>query len=154
MVLEIWPPAPCRSSLNSQGRATRRELLLLHFAESRNRHPCNVAAGVGIAQADRERRRQKSRRPSVGACLAAVRSSNADPGVPDPLIVDLRIIDHDIQTQSLHRQSADRRQQRLRSNDAIVLRSHQSHARVDQFLLRVEDVKRGSLPDPRLFAER
>ena len=60
----------------------------------------------------------------MGACLAAVRSSNADPGVPDLLIVDLRIIDHDIQTQSLHRQSADRRQQRLRSNDAIVLRSH------------------------------
>ena len=65
----------------------------------------------------------------------------------------LRIIHHDIQTQSLHRQSADRRQQRLRSNDAMVLRGHQSHARVDEFLLCVEDVKRGSLPDPRLFAD-
>ena len=33
-----------------------------------------------------------------------------------------------------------------------MLRGHQSHARIHQFLLCVEDVERGSLPDPRLFA--
>jgi hypothetical protein len=65
----------------------------------------------------------------------------------------LRIVDHDIQSQTLHRQSADRRQQCVRRDDAIVLRGHQSHARIHQFLLGVEDVERGSLPDPRLFAD-
>jgi hypothetical protein len=66
--------------------------------------------------------------------------------------VHLRIVDHDIQSQSLHRQSADGRQQRVRRDDAIVLRGHQSHARIHELLLRVENVERGSLPDPRLFA--
>ena len=33
-----------------------------------------------------------------------------------------------------------------------MLRGHQSHACIHQFLLCVEDVERGSLPDPRLFA--
>jgi len=55
--------------------------------------------------------------------------------------VHLRIVDHDVQSQSLHRQSADRCQQCVRRDDAIVSRGHQSHARIHQFL-----------PDPRLFA--
>ena len=33
-----------------------------------------------------------------------------------------------------------------------MLRGHQSHTRIHEFLLRVEDIERGSLPDPRLFA--
>ena len=65
----------------------------------------------------------------------------------------LRIVDHDIQSQSLHRQPADGRQQRVRSDHAIVLRGHQRDARINEFLLRIEDVERGSLPDPRLFAD-
>src|SRR5262249_19892351 len=47
-------------------------LLLLHFAESRNRHPCNVAASVGIAQADGERRHQK-KPPNIRGCLPSGR---------------------------------------------------------------------------------
>ncbi len=65
----------------------------------------------------------------------------------------LRIVDHDIQSQSLHGQSTDCRQERVRSNDAIMLRGHQSHSRIHEFLLRIEHVERGSLPDPRLFAD-
>ena len=33
------------------------------------------------------------------------------------------------------------------------VRGHQGHARIHEFLLRIEDVERGSLPDPRLFAD-
>ena len=65
----------------------------------------------------------------------------------------LRIVDHHVKSQSLHRQAADRRQQCVRGNDAIVLRGHQSHAGIDEFLLRIEDVERGSLSDPRLLAD-
>src|SRR5262249_3997159 len=39
--------------------------------------------------------------------LSAVGSADADPGVALLLIVDLRIVDHHIETQPLHRQSAD-----------------------------------------------
>src|SRR6516162_3851577 len=34
-----------------------------------------------------------------------------------------------------------------------MLRGHQSDARIYQFLLRIENVERGSLPNPRLFAD-
>ena len=34
-----------------------------------------------------------------------------------------------------------------------MLRGHQSHTRIHEFLLRVEDIERGSLPDPRLFTD-
>ena len=64
----------------------------------------------------------------------------------------LRIVDHDIKAQMLHRQAADGRQQRIGSHNTIMLSRDQSDARIDQFLLRVEDVKSGSLPDARLFA--
>ena len=82
------------------------------------------------------------------ARLSTVRSPNADPCVADLLIVHLRIVDHDIQSQSLHRQPADRGQQSVRSDYAIMLRGHQGHTRIDEFLLRIEDVERGSLPAP------
>ena len=64
----------------------------------------------------------------------------------------LRVVNHDIQSQSLHRESANGGEQRVRSDDAIMLRGHQSHARIHQFLLRIEDVERCTLPDSRLFA--
>ena len=53
------------------------------------------------------------------ARLSTVRGPNADPCVADLLIVHLRIVDHDIQSQSLHRQPADRGQQSVRSDYAI-----------------------------------
>ena len=54
----------------------------------------------------------------------------------------LRVVNHDIQSQSLHRETANRGEQRVRSDDAIMLRGHQSHARIHQFLLRIEDIER------------
>src|SRR6516225_11887034 len=57
----------------------------------------------------------------------------------------LRVVNHDIQSQSLHRETANRGEQRVRSDDAIMLRGHQSHARIHQFLLRIEDVERCAL---------
>ena len=33
-----------------------------------------------------------------------------------------------------------------------MLRRYQSDARINEFLLRIENIERGALPDPRLFA--
>ena len=79
--------------------------------------------------------------------LPAVRDTDADPGVANLLVMHLRIVNHDIQPQSLHRETANRGEQRVRSDDAIMLRGHQSHARIHQFLLRIDDVERCTLPD-------
>src|ERR1700756_2682598 len=144
MVLEIWPPAPfCPSLLAPRlahsGRIRRRPSL--RFAESRSRHSVTLPPARSLRKPTAPPPLSEKAPPIRRAGLPAVRRPNADPGVPDLLIVHLRIVDHDIQSQSLHRQSADCRQQRVRSNNPIVLRGHQSHARINEFLLRIEDVE-------------
>src|SRR5262249_8367666 len=57
-----------------------------------------------------------------------------------------------VQAKWLQGRSPERREQRVGSNYAIVLRGDQSHARIHEFLLRIEHVERGSLSDPRLFS--
>ena len=39
----------------------------------------------------------------------------------------------------------------VRGDDAVVLCRHQRNPRVDQFLLRIEYIERGTLADARLF---
>src|SRR5689334_12739385 len=103
MVLGIWPPAPCRSSFNSLA-APRRDLLLSNRAAdtSQRCRQGNRRTSDAVALMKRPR--------TPATLLPAVRRAHADPGVPDLLIVDLWIVDHNIQSQPLHRQSPDRRQ--------------------------------------------
>src|SRR5262249_34794579 len=83
--------------------------------------------------------------------LSAVGAADAHPGVAHLLIVYLRIVDHHIEAQPLHRQSAYGGEQRVRSHYAIMLRGHQSNARIDEFLLRIENVQRCTLADAGFF---
>jgi hypothetical protein len=46
-----------------------------------------------------------------------------------------RVADLDVETEPLHRQCTDRREQGVRGDDAIVLRGDERNARVHQFLL-------------------
>ena len=63
-----------------------------------------------------------------------------------------RIVDLDVETEPLHRQCADRGEQGIRRDHAIVLGSDQRNARIHQLLLGVEHVERRALADPRLLA--
>src|SRR5262249_24661539 len=83
--------------------------------------------------------------------LSDVGAADAHPGVAHLLIVYLRIVDHHIEAQPLHRQSAYGGEQRVRSHYAIMLRGHQSNARIDEFLLRIENVQRCTLADAGFF---
>src|ERR1700676_2856770 len=84
--------------------------------------------------------------------LSTVRRPYADPRIAHLLIVHLRIVDRDVEAEVLHRQAADRRQERVRGHHTVVLRRDQRHARIDQFLLRVQHVERRALTDARFFA--
>ena len=84
--------------------------------------------------------------------LTPVRRSQPDPLVLDLLVVDLGIVLVDLQAEHACRQLADRRQQRIGRDDAVALCGDQQHTRVEQRLLRVEHVEGGALADLRLLA--
>ena len=69
------------------------------------------------------------------------------------MIVDLRVVRIDAQAQDGRRQAADSRQNGIRIHHAIALCGNQRDARIDQLLLGIEDVERGSLSKPRLLPD-
>jgi len=76
---------------------------------------------------------------------AAVGCTNPDPAIANLLVVHARIIGGGLQIEHLRRQSSDRAQDRIRGDHAVMLRGDQRNAGIDQGLLRVEHVERGSL---------
>jgi len=81
----------------------------------------------------------------------AVRCANTEPAVAHLMVVHAGIVDGGRQTKHLRREPSNRRQHRIGCHDSIVLGRHQRNARIDQRLLRVEDVERGSLTCLGLF---
>src|SRR5262249_12229939 len=110
---------------------------------------CKIAARTVVAQVEVRTFWGLSFETTVR--LSAVGAADAHPGVAHLLIVYLRIVDHHIEAQPLHRQSAYGGEQRVRSHYAIMLRGHQSNARIDEFLLRIENVQRCTLADAGFF---
>ena len=88
----------------------------------------------------------------VALDLSGVGIAQAHPGVAHLLIMHHRIVDLDVETEPLHRQCTNRREQGVRGDNAIVLRGDERNARVHQFLLGVEHVERRPLSDPRFLA--
>ena len=74
---------------------------------------------------------------------AAVRRANANPAVANLLIMHAGIVDAGGEVQHLRRQAADGIEHRIGCDDAVMLRRDESHPRIDQRLLRVEDVDCG-----------
>ena len=98
--------------------------------------------------ARRNERRAKFFIPKVRGYVqisAAVRRANADPAVAHLMIVHARIVDRRGQVHHLRRQASHRVQDRIGRNHAIVLRGDERDARVDQRLLRIQDVERRPL---------
>src|SRR6185437_11343688 len=83
---------------------------------------------------------------------ATVGRANAEPAVANLLVVHARIVGLRGQVEHLRRQAPDRIQDRVGSNDAVVLRGHKRDACVDQRLLGVQHVERGTLTSLRFFA--
>ena len=69
--------------------------------------------------------------------LSAIGIAHTHPGVAHLLVVHHRIVDQDVETEPWHREGADRRQQSVRSHDAVVLGGDQGHAGIHELLLRV-----------------
>ena len=57
-----------------------------------------------------------------------------------------------MQGEHLRRQPANGRRAACRTHHPVALGSHQRDPRIDQFLLRIEDVERGALADARFLA--
>ena len=85
MVLEIWACAMPLPRLTRSGRATRREPVL-RFPESRSRHSATLPPARSL-EANGGTAAITKGAQCLQARLPAVRSPNADRGVPDLLIV-------------------------------------------------------------------
>src|SRR5689334_6996948 len=111
LLILLIPAAYSYWLLNHIGCARAARTLVVPLRRITPPPPCNVAASAVVAQADGGTPLSEKPPNPQRACLSAVRGPDPDPGVPDLLIMHLRIVDHHIQSQVLHRQSADCRQQ-------------------------------------------
>lgn len=84
--------------------------------------------------------------------LATIRGPYTEPCVPHLVVVNLRVVSGYGQTKYTWRKASHRTEQRIRVHNAIPLRTHQRHARIDQLLLCVENIEGRTLAEPRLFA--
>src|SRR5690348_16192995 len=78
--------------------------------------------------------------------------AQAGPTVSDLMIMHPRVIDRDVQAEDLRRQPPNRGQQGVGRDDSVALRGYERHPRIHKLLLRIEDVKGGTLADPCFLA--
>src|SRR5690349_10765854 len=78
--------------------------------------------------------------------------ANAGPAVTHLMIVHAWVIDDGRKSKNFRRETPHRGQDRIGRHDPIVLSSYERNPRVDQSLLGVKHVKRGSLPGLGFFA--
>ena len=83
---------------------------------------------------------------------ASVGRAHADPGVANLLVMHHGIVERDHDAELGQVQLAHGSEQGVGGDHPVVLSGHQRGARLDESLLRSENVERGALTDPGLFA--
>ena len=87
----------------------------------------------------------------MAAALPSIRRAHPNPFIFDLIEMNRRVIFRDSETKVYRRQLANRGHDRIRSDNAIALRSHQSDPGIQQNLLLKQDIEGRALANLRLL---